>query len=163
MQCGHWEELKQMYVLIFYLSRVHLNIIAIASTRSLCTLFDTYASVGSMKLLPPGNGVAWVMLSVMFVHHPDHGGRGSHVTITHDALYSTVQALPLLLVTSGGQHWRPVQNCSLQRPPTQWYWHLVATEACTVGKLVIRILLECFLEVVARAEFFSIMYYTIEY
>ena len=65
-----------MYVLIFCLSRVHLNIIAIASTRSLCTLFDTYASVGSMKLLPPANGVVWVMLSVMFVHHPGHGGRG---------------------------------------------------------------------------------------
>ena len=49
-------------------------------------------------------------------------GRGSHVTITHDALDLTVQGLPLdirsgtqslrtsdLLVTSGGDHWRPVQ------------------------------------------------------
>ena len=31
-----------------------------------------------------------------------------------------------LLVTSGGQDWRPVQICSLKRQPPRWSWHLVA-------------------------------------
>ena len=63
---------------------------------------------------------------------------GAHVTITHDALDLTVQGPPApalalpslgppctdtppqrlashpLLVTSGGQDWRPVQTCSLE-------------------------------------------------
>ena len=49
-----------------------------------------------------------------------------------------------LLLTSGGHHWRPVQTCSLKDLPhsTHQYWHLsVATETCTVGKRVVRILL----------------------
>ena len=56
-----------------------------------------------------------------------------------------------LLLTSGGRHWRHVQMCSLEdltpRPshyPHCQYRHLmVATETCTVGKWVVRILLEC--------------------
>ena len=42
---------------------------------------------------------------------------------------------PPLLLTSGGQHWRHVQTCSLEDLPHQ-YWHLVvATETRTVGWL----------------------------
>ena len=52
---------------------------------------------------------------------------------------------PLLLVTSGGQDWRFVQTCSPEEPPPNWYLHLVATKAHTVGKRVVCILLECFL------------------
>ena len=52
---------------------------------------------------------------------------------------------PSLLATSGCHHWRPVQTCSLQNPLPHQYRHLVATEAHTVGKWVVRILLECFL------------------
>ena len=48
-----------------------------------------------------------------------------------------------LLVTSGGYHWRPVQTCSFDNTPDR---HLVvATEACTVCKRAVRILLEYFL------------------
>ena len=50
------------------------------------------------------------------------GGGGSKVTITYDALDLTVQGpwplcrVPssILLVTSGGQDWRPVQTCPLE-------------------------------------------------
>ena len=80
--------------------------------------------------------------------------RGSTCDITHDSLDLTVQGplqtwtwgTPLgpspgqLLATSGGHHWRSVQTCSLDLPPSQ-YWHLVVTGACTVGKWAIRILL----------------------
>ena len=39
-----------------------------------------------------------------------------------------------LLLTSCGYHWRPVQTCSLEELPHQ-YWHLVvATETHTLGK-----------------------------
>ena len=81
--------------------------------------------------LPPANGVAKVMFSVVSVCHSVH--RGSHVTITHVtimmhwiSLYRapTPWSLPSpallpdmrpedlpgpsqLLVTSGGRHWRP--------------------------------------------------------
>ena len=57
--------------------------------------------------------------------------------------------------------WPTLETCSklftskTPPPPTQWYWHLVATEACTVGKLVIRILLECFLEVRCEGRIFQ--------
>ena len=77
---------------------------------------------------------------------------GPHVTNTHYALDLTVQPpspsdmrpigsspSPPPLVTSGGNHCRPVQTCSLDQ-----YWHLVA-KACTIGKRAARILLECFL------------------
>ena len=73
---------------------------------------------------------------------------GLHVTITHDALNLTVQpptsnmGTPLL-ETSGDHHWRIVKTCSLEDP--HQYWHLVATEACTVGKQAVCILLGCFL------------------
>ena len=57
-------------------------------------------------------------------------------------------------MTSGGDHWRPVQTCSfedLPLPPTHTHkqtqeWHLVvATGSTTVSKRAVRILLECFL------------------
>ena len=49
-----------------------------------------------------------------------------------------------LLMTSDGHYWRPVQTCSLKLPVQfSKYLHLVATEACTVGKRAVRILLEC--------------------
>ena len=49
-----------------------------------------------------------------------------------------------LLVTYDDHSLKPVQTCSFADPPN-WYWHLVATETHTVGKQVVRILLECFL------------------
>ena len=58
------------------------------------------------------------------------------------------------LVTSGDHHWRPVQTCSLdltvQSP--HWYWHLIATKACTVGRRVVHILLECFLVIYLQSR-----------
>ena len=51
----------------------------------------------------------------------------------------------ILLVTSGSQDWTPVQTCSLVDSPSNGYLHLVATEAHTVDKRVVCILLECFL------------------
>ena len=46
-----------------------------------------------------------------------------------------------LLVTSGGQDWRPVQICPLEDPQVL----TSGAYARTVGKRVVRILLECFL------------------
>ena len=47
--------------------------------------------------------------------------RGSHVTITHDAFDIPrtwkLGIYPLLLLTSGGHHWRPVQTCLLEDYP----------------------------------------------
>ena len=56
-----------------------------------------------------------------------------------------------LLVTSGGNHWWPVQTCSLYRATSGG----VTTEARMVGKRAVHILLECFLVVenVARWSF----------
>ena len=49
-----------------------------------------------------------------------------------------------LLVTSGGQDWRPVQTCSLEDPHYQC-WHLAASCWSTYGGwAAVRILLECF-------------------
>ena len=49
-----------------------------------------------------------------------------------DIRHGTPQPCPSLLVTSGVHHGRPVQTFSLEG--LDRYWHLVATEACTVGK-----------------------------
>ena len=49
----------------------------------------------------------------------------------------------LLLLSSGDQHWRPVQTCSHEKPPAQWHL-VVATEARTVCKRTVRILWNCF-------------------
>ena len=54
-----------------------------------------------------------------------------------------------LLVASSGQDWRPVQACSLEDltvRPSNSCW--LATEALTVDKWAVPILLECFLVVV---------------
>ena len=61
-------------------------------------------------------------------------------------LYRDLLALACpLLVISGGQDLRPVQQtCSLEEPPSVATWWL-ATEAGTVGEQVVHILLECFL------------------
>ena len=82
------------------------------------------------------------------------------------SLYRVTLFPPLsLLETPGDQDWIPVQSCSLEIPQLvltsgdqdletcsnlftwgpHWYWHLVPTEAHTVGKQAICILLECFL------------------
>ena len=51
-----------------------------------------------------------------------------------------------LLVTSGGDHWWLVQNCSFgPLPPKQHLVVTIGTEACTVSKRAVCILLECFL------------------
>ena len=49
-----------------------------------------------------------------------------------------------MVLTSGGQDGRNVQTCSLEKQLPQ-EWHVVATEACTVSKWVVHILLVCFL------------------
>ena len=91
-----------------------------------CKVFFLY----KLTLLQPDNGVVGRCQSVC-------PGGVRHVTITHDALHFTVQA-PLL---TWDHHWRPVQTCPFHltvqdplRPPK--YWHLVATEARTVGQYV---------------------------
>ena len=38
------------------------------------------------------------------------------------------------------------------RTPTDWCWHLVSIEACTVGKEAVRILLECFLVILTATN-----------
>ena len=99
---------------------------------------------------------------------------GSHVTIIHDAFDLTAEGRPIsdmsslpalppdilpgtppdirpeipLLLTSGGQHWRLVQACSLEdplHPPPSRTTSVVATEAHMVYKRALCILLECFL------------------
>ena len=60
-------------------------------------------------------------------------------------LFKLVHWSTPLLVTSGGHNWLPVQNCWLEDPLPNWYWHLVATKPRIDGKRVVRILLECFL------------------
>ena len=88
-----------------------------------------------------------------------------HVTITHDTYHTTVQVpgngpaflwtsdmgppgLRPLLVTFSDHRWRPYQFCSLADPPT------VLTSAVyrntMVGKLAVRISLECFLVKICR-------------
>ena len=108
------------------------------STEKCLLAIDKLALLTRTMLLPPTNRVARrycfqsCVLAMVSVH------RGSHVTITHDALdltakgpsqlhspWTSYQELPWLwpspghqtwdplLLTSGGQHWRPVQTCSL--------------------------------------------------
>ena len=48
------------------------------------------------------------------------------------------------LLTSGGHHWRPLQICSFGDPSPELHL-VVTTEASTVCKWVVHILLECFL------------------
>ena len=100
-----------------------------------------------------------VMFSQVSVCHSVWGSP--HVTITLDALDLTVQ-VPLALfpspsdiwpgtpwphpkpcplwVTTGCHHWRPVQTCSFEDLPWEWLL-MVATEACTVSKWAVHILL----------------------
>ena len=86
-----------------------------------------------------------------------HSVQGSHVTITHDASDITMQGTPNsspppdmasqtpLLLTSGGQDWRPVQTYSLEDIPS-WLpssgnWNNRYGQC----KRTVSILLECFL------------------
>ena len=97
------------------------------------------------------------MFSVMSAHHSVILSRGSHVTITHDASDITMQGIPNsspppdmasqtpLLLTSGGQDWRPVQTYSLEDIPS-WLpssgnWNNRYGQC----KRTVSILLECFL------------------
>ena len=61
----------------------------------------------------------------------------------------------LLLLTSGGHHWRPVQTCPFEDLPLSCqYRHLVvATETHGVGKRAVRILRECSLVLRNRHTF----------
>ena len=93
------------------------------------------------------------------------------MTITHDVLILTVHpcthrhvtALALastpLLVTSAAHHGRPIQTCSIEDlHSTDIWWHV--TEAHTVGKWAVRILLETFLgftQYVCFLAFISLM------
>ena len=60
-------------------------------------------------------------------------------------------------VTSGGDHWRPVQTCSFEDPPLER--HLVVateTEVRTVSKYVVYIPLECrFVQLFSNVSFVS--------
>ena len=48
-------------------------------------------------------------------------------------------------MTSGGDHWRPVQTCSFEDLPLERYLVVASeTETGMVSKLVVSILLECF-------------------
>ena len=94
------------------------------------------------------------------------GEGSSYVTITHDTLDLTVQGPstlpPLDMETplapapphTSDIWWRPLETCSnlssLYNPLPHWYWHLVETEACNVGKRAVCILLECFLVHIVR-------------
>ena len=91
-------------------------------------------------------------------------GEASHVTLAHNALDLTIQGPPCtgilgnsMLVTSGGQDWRPVQNYSPedQRTPPG----LVATEVRTVGKPVVNIIQKWFLVFLFNLKIFSWLSY----
>ena len=76
------------------------------------------------------------------VHHMHHG---------IDHMVGVPHPEPLL-VTSGGDHWRPVQTCSFQGlpiplPSEQHLMVATETETRSVSKQVVCILLECFLVV----------------
>ena len=96
-----------------------------------------------------------VMLSLMSVCLSVHRRQGPHVAITYDVLDIIVQLpppipwasdlgppktsdldppspSPLLLVTSSGHHWRPVQTCSFGNTPPPKQHLVVAT--CMVYK-----------------------------
>ena len=71
--------------------------------------------------------------------------RGSHVTITYDALELTSPGPAPAWTTSGGHHWRPVQVCSLPDPPHPPPPPLrTYVEAGMVS--TVPILLQCFLD-----------------
>ena len=53
-----------------------------------------------------------------------------------------------LLVTSGGQDWKPVQTCSPEDPPDADFWWLM--KHAYSRQAVVRILLECFLVQVSK-------------
>ena len=82
-------------------------------------------------------------------------GRGdSHVTVTHDTLDLAAQRpLPPLdmgpYCTCPPCYWHLMAGDLFQlvhlRTPAHQSWHLIATEAQTVGREVVCILLECFL------------------
>ena len=48
-------------------------------------------------------------------------------------------------VTSGGDHWTPVQTSSFMDPPESHLLVATETEAHMVSKRAVRIILECFL------------------
>ena len=92
--------------------------------------------------------------------------RVSHVTITNDTLDLTIQEEPIrpgpkppdirpgrsghspLLMTSGGDHWRPVQTCSFGDPPKQHLVVATENEANMVSKQTVCFLKEYFLVLV---------------
>ena len=85
-----------------------------------------------------------VIFSVVSVCQSFSPQGWSHVTVTHDALHCTGSSVqgpcpcPLLLVTSRGKDFIPVQTCSLedltvQTPPHQG-WHLVAGYVRRAGR-----------------------------
>ena len=83
-----------------------------------------------------------VIFSQVFVCHTAQGS--THVIIIHDALghgkppphptTTDTRHGNLLLLTSGGHHWRPFRTCSLEDlPPSPWYWHVVVpTKTCVL-------------------------------
>ena len=68
--------------------------------------------------------------------------RAHPLSLSVQSHSSLSPSLVPLLVTFGGQDWRPVQTCSLEDPHR--CWHLVA-EVRMVGERAVRILLEDFL------------------
>ena len=52
---------------------------------------------------------------------------------------------PPMVVTSCGDHWSPIQTYSFVDPPEQHLVVFTETEAHTISKRAVRIILECFL------------------
>ena len=100
-----------------------------------------------------------VMFSVVSVCHSVQRADGFHVIITHNILCITVQldmgshcteALSPLLMSSGGQNWRPVQLLRLVHPRTPltsadiwWLWKHV--QSAQVGSMHPTGMLSCFI------------------
>ena len=91
--------------------------------------------VSQVSVIMLGGGGGWVMWSLPMMRWT--------------ALYSSpphTKEWP----SPSPHHWRPVQTCSLDLTVQtyNWYWHLVATQARTVGKRAVRTLLKCFLVII---------------
>ena len=104
-------------------------------------------SVVSVCLFAEGRGPMWPlpMLDWTSPYTPPPRASAAPCRTLSPTMQSDI--ISFLLVTSGGQDWRPIQICSLQDcpPPFHQCWHLAGYCSTYDGLRAEHILLECFL------------------